>query len=380
MAVEAAVGHSPTFTHRQPIMKFQTKRRDTLRLMAPWALAVLVLMWMLPAIVVAQEKLPKRNVGVLSSNLQTSFNLASTLPIERQRRSYNYNTHLGTSTLLRIVHDHEHEEQPCTTPESDTTSDRTTDPSAMRSRHNLAEYEIRKEDWANRYTSLQSLRETFGTNKNRLWGDLDAASARRLYKTLLPKALLELVQVGVQPEDLAPLAYQARVVAKLYARERCQLPSRILAALFDGFRTLRRYGRFQPVGMSYHQVWAKYEAQVLEDLEEAGIEDNQELIDANVAVRKICLRILESSCRTNTNVDKWVLPSNPTEDKDNEELMKISQTLENDVRKLLHPISVQDKPSRTLSPLVALNALWRLLTQLGTWTMGKSTANRHQAK
>ena len=63
----------------------------------------------------------------------------------------------------------------------------------------VLEYQKRKEEWANRYTSLKSLRDTFGSNKNRLWGDLDPASARRLYKTLLPKALLELVQAGVEP-------------------------------------------------------------------------------------------------------------------------------------------------------------------------------------
>lgn len=177
------------------------------------------------------DNVPRKHIPVLSSSLHTCFNLAvtataaATASIERPPH-----THVGTSTLLRAAHDQDPKQEYAPPP-----SDNPTD----------SDYLIRRENWANRYTSLQSLRDTFGTNKNRLWGDLDAASARRLYKTLLPKALLELVQAGVQPEDLAPLAYQARVVAKLYARERCQLPSRILAAMFDGFRTLRRYGRFQ---------------------------------------------------------------------------------------------------------------------------------------
>jgi hypothetical protein len=299
-------------------------------------LVLLALAVVTPCLVLAHEKLPRKRL--LTSNLHTSFNLASTISIDRTPPSHTYNTNLGTSTLLLATQDQQQPNQ---------------------------DYQIRKQLWANRYTSLQSLRETFGTNKNRLWGDLDAASARRLYKTLLPKALLELVQAGVQPEDLAPLAYQARVVAKLYARERCQLPSRILAALFDGFRTLRRYGRFQPVGMSYHQVWAKYEAQVLEDLEEAGMEEDQELIDAKVAVRKICLRILESSCRTNSNVDKWVLPSNPPEEKDSEELLKIAQTLENDVRKLLHPVAAEVKYTSSTT-----GTLRRWLARISSSTKG----------
>lgn len=67
--------------------------------------------------------------------------------------------------------------------------------------------------WADRYTNPSGLREAFGSNKNSFWGDLDAATARKLYKTLLPKALMELAATGVAtPEDLAPLAYQARYV------------------------------------------------------------------------------------------------------------------------------------------------------------------------
>lgn len=211
--------------------------------------------------------------------------------------------------------------------------------SSPQARQQFIEYQKRKAAWANRYTSLQSLRETFGENKNRMWGDLDAASARRLYKTLLPKALLELVQAGVQPEDLAPLAYQARVAAKLYARERCTLPARLMANLFDGFRSLKRYGRWQPVGMSYEQVWDKYQKAVMEDWEEDGIE---ELTDEDIAIRSICMRILEASTRTNERVDRWTLPRDTPEREDSEDLMKIAQTLENDVRKLLHPVSSRE--------------------------------------
>ena len=42
-------------------------------------------------------------------------------------------------------------------------------------------------EWAGRYTSVEALREHFGTNQNKVWGDLQASTARRLYKTLLPR-------------------------------------------------------------------------------------------------------------------------------------------------------------------------------------------------
>jgi hypothetical protein len=194
------------------------------------------------------------------------------------------------------------------------------------------QYEQRKAEWANRYTNLDSLRDTFGSNRNKVWGDLDAGTSRRLYKTLLPKALLELVKVGVQPEDLAPLAYQARVAAKLYARERCQVPARTAASLFDGFRQWKRYGKFQTTGMSYDQVWDKYHKVIMEE-ESDGVDSY--LTEEDVTA-KICLKILERSCVSNEHVDRWVLPREDQGER--EDLQSIAQTLESDVRKLLDPM------------------------------------------
>mmetsp|Transcript_14133 Transcript_14133/g.22082 ORF Transcript_14133/g.22082 Transcript_14133/m.22082 type:complete len:430 (-) Transcript_14133:95-1384(-) len=197
-----------------------------------------------------------------------------------------------------------------------------------------AEYQRRKNEWALKYTSLQSLRDTFGGNDNKLWGDLDARTARRLYKTLLPRSLLELYNLGLRPEDLAPLAYQARVAAKLYARERCKLPPRYAAYAIDGFRQWKRYGKFQPKGMSYDQVWDKYEEEIGLELNE---NDQNDLTDDDVTA-KICLKILEKSCKTNENIDKWVLSGKTSEDKEEEELLHaITAQLERDVEELLDP-------------------------------------------
>jgi hypothetical protein len=198
------------------------------------------------------------------------------------------------------------------------------------------EYEQRKAEWANRYTNLDSLRDTFGSNRNKLWGDLDAATSRRLYKTLLPKALLELVKVGVQPEDLAPLAYQARVAAKLYARERCQVPARTAASLFDGFRQWKQYGKFQTNGMSYDQVWDKYHKLIMEEKEDDFAQDDSYYLTPEDVTAKICLKILERSCVSNEHVDRWVLP--PEDQGERADLQSIAQTLESDVRKLLDPM------------------------------------------
>jgi hypothetical protein len=206
-----------------------------------------------------------------------------------------------------------------------------------------AAYEKRKEEWARRYTNLENLRETFGSNQNKLWGDLDPSTARRLYRYLMPTALIQLVKVGVQPQDLAPLAYEARVAAKLYARERSIVPVRIAAVLYDGIRQLKRYGRFQSHGMTYDQVWEKYHKVIMDDSEDNICDD---LCEQDVTA-KICLKILERSCSTNESIDRWVLPTDDDKEQ-REDLTRMANTLEMDVRKLLDPFS-DDEPQKLLS-------------------------------
>jgi hypothetical protein len=206
----------------------------------------------------------------------------------------------------------------------------------------VAAYELRKQEWAHIYTNLESLRDTFGSNQNKLWGDLDPATARRLYRCLMPRALLELVKVGVQPEDLAPLAYEARVAAKLYARERSVVPARFAATLYDGLRQFQRYGKFQCHGMTYDQVWEKYHKVIMDDPENHIYDD---LTEQDVTA-KICLKILERSCSTNENIDRWVLRADDKARRD--DLTRIADTLEMDVRRLLDSFS-GDQPQKILS-------------------------------
>jgi hypothetical protein len=239
-------------------------------------------------------------------------------------------------------------------PTATTRMDSVYEPTVNSILHHSQEYQRRKEEWAKRYTSLNGLREAFGSNRNKLWGDLDAATTRKLYKTLLPNALCELVlELGVEPEELAPLAYKARKAAKLYARERCHVPARIMANLFDGFRQWKRYGRFQPNGMSYEQLWEKYYHQQLEEAHQhhhhgIGEDDSLDLDDTvteEEIVSQTCQKILEKSCTTNEMIDSMVLGHKHPERESHRVrkhrndliLERISRTLERDVRKLLDP-------------------------------------------
>jgi hypothetical protein len=212
-----------------------------------------------------------------------------------------------------------------------------------------------RQAWERKYCSVAGLREAFGRNQNIFWGDLDAATTRRLYKCLLPVALLELCEAGhVPPVELAPLAYRARVAAKLYARERSQVPVRMFAAMFDGYRQWRKYGSFDCTGMTYDQVWNKYAALIGQ--ETTDVKDDDEG-DANASVTaKICLKILERSCQSNEMIDRLVLKqqqkkgdkaSRQQRQRDLQQLRHVSEQLERDIHLLLQqPDESLDDPRR----------------------------------
>jgi hypothetical protein len=238
------------------------------------------------------------------------------------------------------------------------------------------EYLRRKEAWAAKYTSVDALRETFGKSPNRFWGDLNASKTRRLYKTLLPRALLHLhCMFGDRPEALAPLAFQARLAAKMYARERCRWWLRLATNLYDGWRQWKQYGRFNVHGMSYQQLWEKYAAVIVEEAR-----NNAEGLTVEGVTARICLKISGRSCQTNAMVDRWAFSSCESDDKNHEELQAdlqhVTERLKADVRRLLlqdqgdalssspanivqeaalsmNPVS---QPASTIAPAVALSA------------------------
>ena len=208
-----------------------------------------------------------------------------------------------------------------------------------------------KEAWAACFTTVEGLRNTFGRNRNIVLGDLDASTTRRLYKTLLPRALLELYHChGVSSEDLAPMAYRARVAAKKYARERSRLPARIGASLFDGFRQFRKYGTFQASGMSYRQLWDKYATQIMQ---EGDFKENEE----SDLTSRVCYRILEKSCETNKRVDAVFLPNQE------HDLHEITRKLEQEVYDLLQS-KAEDKDKWAIRRYKILRTLLRIRRQM----------------
>lgn len=202
------------------------------------------------------------------------------------------------------------------------------------------EYARRKLEWVQRYTRVETLRERFGTNRNVLWGDLGPSETRKLYHTLLPQALVGLYDGGLmRPHELAPLAYEARKAAKKYARERSILPVRMAAMAFDGYRSCRDYGIWSHHGLSWNQVWQKYEKRIEREFDFSNGEDDD---SRGVEITKqICLRILESSCRTNVAVNQLVLGEEGararrcTLEQQKMEMAAIAAQLDSDIQDLL---------------------------------------------
>ena len=191
----------------------------------------------------------------------------------------------------------------------------------------------RRNRWIKRYGTVEALQQTFGTGPP--WGDLSPTQTRSLYHTLLPRSLLALNEMGlVQVEDLAPLAYEARIAAKEYARSRCVWTARVGVFLFDQYRSLRDKGRFIKPGssssMSWEEIWAKYESQIIKEQNGRGKQ-----LDEDELMMQTYMRILEKSCSTNQAVDNLFLKEEYNDDDGDISLESIASQLEHDVRAIL---------------------------------------------
>lgn len=212
------------------------------------------------------------------------------------------------------------------------------------------EYERRRNLWLDRYGSVGALQKTFGEAP--IFGDLTPEQTRKFYHTLLPRSLLGLYEMGLmKPEELAPLAYNARIAAKEYARSRCIWTGRLMTAAFDLYRG--RLGK--PSSMSWEELYKKYEAQIVEEVcsdewtnqlpsscsadddDDDSKTDDEEADDLTM---RIYLRILERSCSTNQAFDALFLTD---DDDDDDYLSDIASKLERDVRFLLLSSNNQEK-------------------------------------
>mmetsp|Transcript_14995 Transcript_14995/g.16233 ORF Transcript_14995/g.16233 Transcript_14995/m.16233 type:complete len:355 (-) Transcript_14995:353-1417(-) len=151
----------------------------------------------------------------------------------------------------------------------------------------------------NHYTcppiSVEIWRKRYGRRKT-FWGEWSSRETRQFYKTQLPKALQVDGALGLTLEERAKLASEARYALRLYTRERCHLPGRIFAKVYDGFRHWIEYGTWNDKGMTWPEVKLKYSKQAIERLGENATE--------NEIIEFVYHKIVEKSCSTNHMIDE----------------------------------------------------------------------------
>jgi len=206
------------------------------------------------------------------------------------------------------------------------------------------DYERRRKLWLDRYGSVEALESTFSDIGK---SSLSPEQTRQLYHSLLPRSLLGLYEMELmKPEELAPLAYEARIAAKQYARSRCVWYGRLWTSLFDQYRNLRSRGRFsKQSSMSWEEVWSKYEAQIVEEecMKDLNATNGKKLqmckanLNEEDLTMRIYLRILERSVVTNEAWDKAFLKQKQSNRgaQVNQQLQAMANQLDKDVLTIL---------------------------------------------
>ena len=143
-------------------------------------------------------------------------------------------------------------------------------------------------------TSLEELRKRYGTRQS-LWGEWTNEETRQFYKQQLPRALQIEGALGLSLEERARLASEARHALRVYSRERCHLPGRIAARLYDGLRHWQIFGYWSSDGMTWEEVKRKYGREARLALGANATEDEVAMY--------IYRRIVDKACTTNSLFD-----------------------------------------------------------------------------
>jgi hypothetical protein len=143
-------------------------------------------------------------------------------------------------------------------------------------------------------TSLEELRKRYGTRQS-LWGEWTNEETRQFYKQQLPRALQIEGALGLSLEERARLASEARHALRVYSRERCHLPGRIAARLYDGLRHWQIFGYWSSDGMTWEEVKRKYGREARLALGVNATEDEVAMY--------IYRRIVDKACTTNSLFD-----------------------------------------------------------------------------
>mmetsp|Transcript_27358 Transcript_27358/g.35522 ORF Transcript_27358/g.35522 Transcript_27358/m.35522 type:complete len:269 (+) Transcript_27358:119-925(+) len=150
------------------------------------------------------------------------------------------------------------------------------------------------------FSTLDHFRKTYGERRCHL-GDLGFRCARHFYHYVLGTSLTNVdCKSHISLEKRAKMAFYTRKAAKIYTRERSILISRYLCDLYDGIRHLYHHGTWSGDGLTWEEVYFKYENTVLQQMPD---------LEGDELAFRVYLKILEKSHQTNQIFDKLLLPS-----------------------------------------------------------------------
>lgn len=92
------------------------------------------------------------------------------------------------------------------------------------------------------------------------------------------------------------MASQARHALRIYSRERCHLPGRLMARLYDGLRHMQAFGTWSSDGMNWDEVKEKYAKEAIRKIGPGASERDIELF--------IYQRVVDRACATNSIFDE----------------------------------------------------------------------------
>lgn len=145
-------------------------------------------------------------------------------------------------------------------------------------------------------TSIESLRKRYGTRQS-LWGEWSNAETRTFYRTQLPRALQIDGALGLTLEERAQLASEARHALRVYSRERCFLPGRVAARIYDGLRHFQLFGYWSCDGMNWTEVKEKY-------ARDARLQLGPEASSTDIEMY-VYRKIVDRACATNAIFDHY---------------------------------------------------------------------------
>ena len=123
---------------------------------------------------------------------------------------------------------------------------------------------------------------------------MNAHETRLFYKQQLPKALSIDGALGLSLEERATIASANRHALRMYARERCHLPARVIARMYDGLRHLYIFGSWNSDGMTWEEVKLKYS----DEAKKLGLQSDEEIL------LFVYNRIVDRSSVTNSQFDE----------------------------------------------------------------------------